>query len=76
MKKKATLTEQLREATARSSRTLSELARDTGIDKSALSRFLNRERGVSCDAMDRLGEYLGLEIVNRKRTLRKKGKGR
>ena len=71
MRNRTTLTEQLREATARSGRTLGELARDTGIDKSALSRFLSRERGVSCNAMDRLGEYLGLEIVKRK-----KGKGR
>lgn len=65
MAKKASnkLTEQLRAAAAGGGMTLGDLARATGIDKSALSRFLNGERGVSMEAMDSLGEYLGLKIV-------------
>jgi len=57
------LTDQLRAAVAGCGRTLGQITRDTGIDKSALSRFVNGERGVSMEALDQLGEYLGLRIV-------------
>jgi hypothetical protein len=65
MRKKAKqkLTEQLRLAVATSGRTLGEFARDTGLDKSALSRFVNGERGLSMEAFDIVGDYLGLRIV-------------
>ena len=39
------------------------IAAATGIDKSALSRFLSGERGVSAKALDRLGELLDLEVI-------------
>ena len=67
------LTEQLRAAVARSGMTLGELTRATGIDKSALSRFVNGERGVSMEAMNALGQCLGLRIVADK-AKSKKGK--
>ena len=35
----------------------------TGIHNSQLSRFLRGERGLSMDAIDTLGEYLGLRVV-------------
>jgi hypothetical protein len=35
----------------------------TGIDKTALLRFVTGERGVSMEVMNTLGEYLGLQIV-------------
>jgi transcriptional regulator with XRE-family HTH domain len=57
------LTDQLRRIVASCGKTLGQIARDTGIDKTALSRFLNGERGVSCAVMDTLGEYFGLRIV-------------
>jgi plasmid maintenance system antidote protein VapI len=60
------LTEQLRQAVADSGNTLGTLARETGIDKSALSRFVNGERGLSMKAIDALGDCLGLEIKRRK----------
>jgi len=69
-----TLTEQLRRAVADSGRTLGDLTRATGIDKSALSRFVNGERGVSMKALDALGEYLGLGIVQVSKARRKKGR--
>ena len=49
------LTDQLRAAVAQSGMTLGELSRTTGIAKSALSRFVNGERGVSMEAMDAIG---------------------
>jgi transcriptional regulator with XRE-family HTH domain len=65
-KPKHKLTDQLRRAVADSGKTLGEFARDTGIDKSALSRFVNGERGLSMEALDAVGEYLGLRIVSDK----------
>lgn len=57
------LTDQLRAAVAGSAMTLSDLARATGVDKSALSRFVNGERGLSMEALDAIGERLRLRIV-------------
>ena len=57
------LTDQLRAAVADSGMTLSDLARATGVDKSALSRFVNGERGLSMEALDAIGEHLRLRIV-------------
>lgn len=40
-----------------------ELAKQTGIDESTLSRFMSGERGLSMKAIDALGAYLGWEVV-------------
>jgi len=40
-----------------------EIARQTGIDQSALSRFMTGERGLSTMALDTLGEFLDLEVI-------------
>jgi len=76
MRKKDTqpLTAQLRQAVAGCGMTLGELSRATGIDKSALSRFVNGERGVSTDAMDAIGKCLGLSIVKATKPRAKKGR--
>lgn len=71
---KQKLTDQLRRAVADSGKTLGELARETGIDKSALSRFVNGERGLSMEALDAIGDYLGLRIVASKPQAKKGGK--
>ncbi len=60
-----TLTDQLRRIIAESGKTLGQISRDTGIDKSALSRFLSGERGVSAAVLDMLGDYLGLRFTRR-----------
>ena len=67
------LTDQLRQIVANSGKTLGQITRDTDINKSALSRFVNGERGVSMEVLDTLGEYLGLQIVSSKPS---KAKGR
>ena len=71
---KQTLTDQLRQAVADWGRTLGELARDTGIDKSALSRFVNGERGLSMEGINAIGDCLGLRIVAEKPRAKKKGR--
>lgn len=40
-----------------------ELAKQTGIDESTLSRFMSGERGLSMKAVDTLGEFFGWEVV-------------
>ena len=40
-----------------------EIAKQTGIDDSALSRFMTGERGLSMTALDTLGKLLDFEIV-------------
>jgi antitoxin component HigA of HigAB toxin-antitoxin module len=57
------LTDELRAAVAGCGMTLDDLTRATGVDKSALSRFVNGERGLSMEAMDAIGQCLGLRIV-------------
>jgi len=67
MKRKYTpLTEQLRHAVLNCAQTQYALSKATGIDKTAMSRFINGERGVSMQVLDKLGEYLGLRIVTDK----------
>jgi hypothetical protein len=39
-----------------------QIAQDTGIHESALSRFVSGERGLSMEAVDTLCDYLGLEL--------------
>ena len=45
-----------------------EIAKQTGIDQSALPRFMSGERGLSMTALDTLAEHLELDIVRRRRT--------
>lgn len=48
-----------------------QMSKDTGISQAALSRFVNGERGLGVDLVERLAEYLGLEIVIRVKRTRK-----
>lgn len=47
------------------------ISQETGIDESALAKFYNRKRGLSLENLNRLFEYLELEIVSKRRTPRK-----
>lgn len=53
----------MRKAIADSGESRYAIAKATGIDESALSKFYNGHRGITTDTLDRLGEYLGLRIV-------------
>jgi hypothetical protein len=57
------LTDQLRQAVLNCGQSQAAICRATGMDKTALYRFVVGERGVSMEAMNTLGEYLGLRIV-------------
>jgi transcriptional regulator with XRE-family HTH domain len=65
------LSEQLREAIEKSGMTRYELSKRTGVSQCSLSKFILRQRpGLSFDAMDRVGQELGLVIVKKKSTKR------
>jgi transcriptional regulator with XRE-family HTH domain len=73
MKPAQPLTVQLRLAIDDSGLTRYQIAKETGIDESALAKFYNGHRGLSMDALNALGECLQLRItLGRKRG--KKGK--
>jgi transcriptional regulator with XRE-family HTH domain len=57
------LTDQLRQAIDDCGLTRYEIAKQTGIDESALAKFYNGHRGLSMDAMNALGEFLQLTIT-------------
>jgi hypothetical protein len=70
------LTDQLRQAIDDSGQTRYRIAKECGINESALCLFYNGHRGLSMESMNALGEYLDLMIVPRKTPLSKKRKGK
>jgi len=67
------LTDQLRQAIDDCGLTRYQIAKQTGIDESALAKFYNGHRGLSMEALNALGECLRLTI-HLGRTPAKKGK--
>ena len=72
----AEVTKALQEAIRVSDLSQNEIARRAGIDSGMVCRFVNGERGVSCKAMDALGECLGLRFTTRPAPKHKAKKGR
>ena len=64
------VSERVREAVETAEATRYRIARETGIEESALSRFLSGERGLPMEAIDTLAEYFGLELVLRRKQKR------
>ena len=56
------LTDQLRQAIDDAGLTRYQIAKETGIDESALAKFYNGHRGLSMEALNALGECLQLTI--------------
>ena len=67
------LTDQIRQAIDDSGLTRYQIAKDAGIDESALAKFYNGHRGLSMEALNALGEFLQLRITLG-RNPKKKGK--
>ena len=65
MSKKRTrlVSDQIRKAIDDSGLTRYEIAKQTGIDESALAKFYNGHRGLSMEALNALGEFLQLTIT-------------
>jgi hypothetical protein len=63
---------EIRKAIEASDKTRYRLSQETSIPQSQLSRFMTGEKGLSFDAMERLAEALGVEIIIRPRKVRRK----
>ena len=53
----------IREAIETGDKTRYRIWKDTGISESHLSKLMRGERGLSIEALERLAEYLNLEIT-------------
>ena len=68
------MTEQVRTAITKSGMTQAELARETGLTKGALSRFMSGERDMTLRTLHRIAPYIGVRlIVTRPKRRRKAG---
>ncbi|HUU10205.1 MAG TPA: helix-turn-helix transcriptional regulator [Phycisphaerae bacterium] len=61
-RKAKTFSERLRRFISERPESLAQIGRATGVSHAALSRFLRGKRGLSTRTLDRLCEYLGLEL--------------
>ncbi|QEG35120.1 helix-turn-helix domain-containing protein [Bythopirellula goksoeyrii] len=61
------ISEQLKAAVLRADCSCYAIHQATGVDEAALSRFLSGERGLSLATVDKLADFLNLELVERKR---------
>jgi transcriptional regulator with XRE-family HTH domain len=68
------LLDEIREAIKASDKTRYRLSKETSIPQSQLSRLMTGEKGVSFDAMERLADALGLEIIIRPKRRQRKGR--
>lgn len=66
-KRKPTMTDVLKTAIERSGKTRYQIAQDTGILQTSLSRFMRGETSLRLDKADVLAEYLGLELVKKRK---------
>ena len=61
-KKAATVSDQLKQAIVSSGKTCYEIAKESGVSESALSRFLSGKRSLKLVSVDRLCQVLGIEL--------------
>jgi transcriptional regulator with XRE-family HTH domain len=66
-KPKPTLTAGLKAAIDQSGVTRYRIAKDTGILETSLSRFMRGETSLRLDKADELADYLGLELVKKRK---------
>lgn len=59
------LIEAMRKAIEASGQTRYRIAKESGVSAGQLSRLVNGERGLSVESVERLADYLKLEIVIR-----------
>ena len=61
-RRRALVSEQLRQAIRRRGESLLHIAGQTGVDDGSLSRFMRAQRGLTTKSVDRLCKYLSLEL--------------
>lgn len=57
------MSEQVRQAVAHCGQSQYAVGKATGISASTLSRFMSGERGIPMKTLDRLADYLDLNII-------------
>ena len=57
------ISDQLREAIRKADASRYRIGKETGVEQSALSRFVNGTRGLDLSSVDKLAAYLKLELV-------------
>lgn len=65
------LADQVRRAIESREETPAEIARLSGVNKGALSRFLRGERSLTLSSLEKLAPVLGLRIVTERRKTKK-----
>ena len=73
-KQRLSLSDELRQAIERSGVSRYSIWQQTGIDQGSLSKFMDGERGLSIESIDKLAELLGLHIVAKPEPRRPKGR--
>jgi DNA transposition AAA+ family ATPase len=73
-KQRLSLSDELRQAIERSGVTRYSIWQQTGIDQGSLSKFMDGERGLGLESIDKLAELLGLHIVAKPERPRPKGR--
>lgn len=66
------LLDEIRKAINASNKSRYRLSKETSIPQSQLSRLMTGEKGLSFDALEKLADALGLEIIIQKKAKRKK----
>jgi hypothetical protein len=61
-KQRLSLSDELRQAVERSGVSRYSIWQQTGIDQGSLSKFMDGERGLGMESIDKLAELLGLHI--------------
>ncbi len=61
------LSDQIRRAIGDSGETRYRIAQETGLNEAALGKFFHGQRGMSLESLDKLAEFLGLEVVTKRR---------
>lgn len=61
-KQRLSLSDELRQAVERSGLSRYSIWQQTGIDQGSLSKFMDGERGLGMESIDKLADLLGLHI--------------
>jgi DNA transposition AAA+ family ATPase len=73
-KQRLSLSDELRQAVERSGVSRYGIWQQTGIDQGSLSKFMDGERGLGMESIDKLADLLGLHIVAKPEPRRPKGR--
>jgi hypothetical protein len=73
-KQRIKLSDQIRQAIEHCGQTRYAIWKATGISQETLSRFLSGERGLPMKTLDRLVDYLDLNLVTGRPRLKRKGR--